>query len=160
MEEKRDTVGKLATDLLQKEAPTRDPIELQREMQKTYEDQVLEAINRGIKQYPGDFYVVVETKKERLLENVLRNYFFPRSTCPTPIYDQTVYRYHAQEQAIEFLWVVPSRDTCVLMRENFLSIVDDEKPLLQFVLMFEDGTLLRYAKKLNGEEVDSPLIIA
>lgn len=34
---KRETVGKLATDLSKKEPDTRDPIELEREMHKDYE---------------------------------------------------------------------------------------------------------------------------
>jgi len=55
------------------------------------------------------FYVCVITKKERLMDNVLRNYFLARSTCPTPQYDQTVYKYHRDSGAIQFLWVLPSK---------------------------------------------------
>ena len=79
----KKTVGKHASDLLLRSPDTRDPIELQREMQKKYAENILDCVARGKKELvpSGDFYVVVETKKERLLQNVVRNYFFfhPRS---------------------------------------------------------------------------------
>ena len=91
------------------------------------------------------------TKKEKLLNNVLRNYFFPTQACPTPTWDQAIYHYHSADDRLEFLWVIPSKDTCELFQENALYIVPEEKELLRFVLDFEDGTLLRLAKKLNKE---------
>jgi hypothetical protein len=154
----RDTVGKLATELLIKEPETKDPIELQREIQKNYEDQIVECINRGRNEFPHSFYVVVIHKKERLLPNVIRNYFAARLSCPTPEYDQVVYKYHRSENALEFLWVVPSQDTCQLLKDNALQIAPEEKDLLYFVLSFYDGTLLTKSKMLNGEKKDSPLL--
>lgn len=156
---KRETVGKLATDLSKKEPDTRDPIELEREMHKDYEKNLYACIERATKDSSihGDFYVVVETKKERLLPNVLRNYFFYRKTCPTPTTDQTVYRYNAAHEVLEFLWVVPSEDTCRLLRNNVLEVAPEEKDLLHFVLDFYDGVLLRRAQSLNGEYI-SPIV--
>src|ERR1700691_2980131 len=106
----RETVGKISSELLQKEPETRDPIEIQREVHKQYEAEIFECIERGKKLFPGDFYVEVVTKKERLMQNVLRNYYFPILACPTPTYDQTVYKYHFWDERIEFLWVVPAKD--------------------------------------------------
>lgn len=154
----RPTVGKISSDLLQKESPTRDPIELEREMHKDYEVNVWKCIERSRKDFHGDFYVVVVTKKERLMPNVLRNYFIGRSSCPTPEYDQTVYHYHKTDDHIEFLWVIPSKDTCELMRNNALQIADDEKRLLYYVLSFYDGSLLKKSKKLNREKEISNII--
>lgn len=154
----RETVGKLATDLIKQEPATRDPIELQREIYKDYEKNLYESVNRGKKQYTTDFFVLVLTKKERLLQNVLRNYFFPRGTCPTPEYDQTVYKYYRGDDRLEFLWVIPSKDTCQLFRENALEIADAERELLDFILRFYDGSLLAYAKQLNNEKTDSILL--
>lgn len=154
----RETVGKLATDLLQKAPDTRDPIELQREMQKDYETQVVLAIERGKKMFSTDFYVVVETKKEQKLVNVVRNYFFPRQSCPTPNTDQTVYRYIKDRDLIEFLWVIPSKDTCEMLYHNALQVVDEEKKLLGYVMAYYNGVLLRIAKSLNAEQDDTPLL--
>lgn len=151
----RDTIGKISQELLQKEPDTRDPIELQREIHKSYEANIMECVENSKKTYPNDFYVVVETKKERLMPNVIRNYIFARHSCPTPSYDQTVYKYHRKEDRVEFLWVIPSKDTCELLRNNALLVVEDERQLLNFVLDFYDNTLLRLAKKLNNEQVNS-----
>ena len=42
-----------------------------------------------------------------------------------------------------------------LFKQNALQVVDEEKELLRFVLQFDDGTLLKLCKKLNGEETDT-----
>jgi len=154
----KDTVGKISLELSQKEAPTRDPIELQREMHKDYEKHIIECIESNKNHLDGDFYVEVITKKERLMPNVLRNYFFATQACPTPTWDQAVYKYHRLDEQVRFLWVVPSKDTCELFTYNALEIDKSEHELLNFVLQFNDGSLLRLAKKLNGEEEHSPFI--
>lgn len=147
----RKTVGTAALESLQKDHETRDPIELQREIHKQYEDEIIAALERGKKQFVKDFYIIVLNKKERLLPNVIRSYYFPRASCPTPEYDQTVYRYQRHEDMLTFLWVIPSKDTCHLLRENALIV--EEKELLQCVLEFYDGTLDRRAASLNKERV-------
>lgn len=158
VKKKKKTVGTSSSELSQKQPDTRDPIELQREIHKGYESNVIEAVDRGIKEIHGDFFVVVTTKKERLMQNVIRNYFSVRKTCPTPEYDQTVYQYFRKDDKLEFLWVLPSKDTCELLHLNMLGVSKEERDLLYFVLSFYDGSLLRKAKKLNGEESDSPLL--
>lgn len=154
----RDTVGKISSDLIQQAPQSRDPIEIQREIHKNYEANVFEAIERGKKEFFHDFFVVVVTKKERLMQNVLRNYFLVRETCPTPDYDQTVYHYHRKDDKIEFLWVLPSKDTCQLFKDNVLQIAEEEKWLLEFILKDSAGELLALSKKLNGEVKDSIII--
>lgn len=158
MSENKETVGKIARDLMMKEPETRSPIDIQREVHKEFESNLIEAAERGKKEVVGDFYLVVITKKERLLENVLRNYFYFRRSCPTPEWDQTVYKYHRSADHIEFLWTVPSRDTCAIMLQNKAYVPAEERELLNFVVQYEDGTLFRLAKKLNGEMADSPLL--
>ena len=147
----KETVGKVAVDLASKTPVERNPIELEREMHTDYDKNIYEAVDRGKKDYPGDFFIVVETKKERLLQNVLRNYFMVRQSCPTPNYDQTVYRYIRADEIVEFLWVVPARDVCFYLKDNALDVVDEEKVLLRYVLNFSDGTLYKLAQQLNNE---------
>jgi hypothetical protein len=153
-----DSIGKISQELKVKKAPTRDPIELQREMQKKYEKNIYNCVKRGKKALESDFYIVVITKKERLMDNVLRNYFFFRKSCPTPEWDQVVYHYHPGPEKLEFLWVVPSNYTCGVFKDNIMDISKEEKPLLKFILDYEDGTLFRLSKKLNGEEADTPTL--
>lgn len=147
----RPTVGKISNDLLTQESPTRSPFELEQEMHRDYEKHVYDCIDQGKKDYVGDFFIAVMTKRERLMTNVLRNYFVARQSCPTPNYEQAVYKYHRSEERIEFLWVIPDRETCIIMKEQALEVVPEERDLLQFILEFADGTLMRLAQKLNGE---------
>ena len=149
----KKTVGQTSVELLQKEPETRSPIDIQREVHKEWDKELFECIDRGKKDISGDFFVVVITKKEKLMPNVLRNYFGFRRSCPTPDWDQTVFHYHAEGDRIEFLWVVPSRDTCELFEQNVLQIADAEKELLRYVLDFKDGTLMRKTKQLNKEYI-------
>lgn len=148
---KKETIGKIALDLMKKEQVSLDPIELERAMHAAYEDHVYECIAAAKKKFNRDFYVVVVTKKEQLMQNVLRNYFYSRISCPTPDYDQTVYWYHKEEDALEFLWVIPSKDACLYFQNNALEVVESERELRDYVLAFADGSLFMLAKKLNGE---------
>lgn len=170
------TVGKKSIELQQKPQESRDPIELQREMQKDYirdlEWCILHAKKRidcssipnhhvckGASAWTGSFYVQVNCKAEKLLKNVIRNYFEPKRACPTPNYDQTVFFYNHENDNIEFIWTIPDRETCQIYIENALQVVPEEKELLNFILAFADGTLYKLAKKLNGERDDSPLLV-
>ncbi len=156
--DKKRTVGDYAQELQQKTPDSRDPIELQREMQKDFEANIFQAVLDGKRKYFTNFFVIVITKKERLMHNVLRNYFTTRTSCPTPDYDQAVYFYNRTDDSIEFLWVLPSKDTCELLRDHALEVVPAERELRDFVLSFYDDTLLHKAKQYNNEQKRSPLL--
>lgn len=152
----KETVGKVARDLMLKDEPSHSPIDYEREMHKDYEKNIQECIARGKKDFPGNFYVLVITKKERLMQNVIRNYFMARQSCPTPEWDQTVYFYDRKNDVLQFLWVIPAKDVCEHLKDNALQVAPEEKGLLEFVLSYYDGTLFQLAKKRNGEIATSP----
>jgi len=148
----RETVGKISWDLLAKaDILDHSADEQMREQLDTFEEEMYKAIDRGKQTFPDGFYIVVETKKEPKMKNVIRNYFIIRQSCPTPQYDNAVYRYHSISEQLEFLWVLPSRQVYNMMKENALDIQKEERQLLQFVLEDADGTLLRKCRQLNGE---------
>lgn len=60
---KKETVGKIATDLAAQDIHPQSAIELEREIHKEYEKNLLECIERGKKEYQADFFIVVITKK-------------------------------------------------------------------------------------------------
>ena len=155
----RETVGKISSELLAKQPDSQNPIEIERELHKDYENNVYECIDRGKKDFLGDFFVVVITKKEPLMQNVLRHYFFCRLSCPTPDYDQTVYKFFRDTEIVELIWVIPSRDACFILKENSSQVSPVEFGLLEYVLKFADGTLYKLAKSLNGEAEDSTLLV-
>lgn len=154
----RETVGAKSLELSLKKPETTSPIEQMRENNTDFEKNVQECIEVNSKKYRGDFYAVVLTKKERLMQNVIRNLYLARQSCPTPDYDQVVYRYHSGTGTIEFMWVVPSKDTCELYLANRLRIAANELELLSFIVRFDDGSLLGLSKKLNKEKKDSNII--
>jgi len=160
MDEKKETIGKISLDLQSKaHEATHSADDQMREQLENYEDHMSQCIRRCKKEYDDDFYIVVLTKKERLMQNVIRSFFMGRKTCPTPEYDQAVYRYNRKMGTVEFMWVIPAKDVCIHMLENSLTIPEEERELLEFVIDFSDGTLLRFAKKLNKEANDSNILV-
>jgi len=146
------TVGAQYLAEATKEADTRDPIALQREMQSQYVDNLMQCASNFRKTFPNhDFFVVVITKRERLMEKLFRLYYTARHSCPTPEWDQSVYHYTHKDERLEFLWTIPDKDSCDHLRDNALMVHPEERQLLKFVLDFQDGTLLQLAKKLNKE---------
>ena len=157
MEDKKETVGKIATDLIEKGEHNPDVIAQQREMLKDYENQVLIAVENGKRQFNGDFYVVVSTKKEKLLQNVIRNYFYPRESCPSPQHDQIVYRYIRREDMFEIIWVLPNKQACEIYRNDPINVPKEERDLLLDILSYYDGSLLKKCMELNKGIKESSL---
>lgn len=146
------TVGAQYLAEATKEADTRDPIELQREMQSQYIENLLICTKAFLDKCPKqDFFVVVLTKRERLMNKLFRLYYAARHSCPTPEYDQSVYHFKHKDERLEFLWTVPDKETCYHLRDNAIMVHPEEKQLLGFVLDFLDGTLLTLSKRLNNE---------
>jgi len=156
---KKKKAGELSMELAAKVPESRDPIELQREMMKEYCDEVIKCALHGKQYYHGNFYIVVITKKERLMQNVLRSYYLHRGTCPTPDWDQAVYLYHATSDNFSELWVIPDKVTCDMLYQNALEVIPEEQQLRDYVIDYYNGTLLTKAKKLNGEMSDSPILL-
>lgn len=152
----RETVGKVATGLLQKSSDPVSVIDQTQESLTDYEKNLTECLEKAKKELTGDFYIVVLTKREQLLQNVIRNYFFPRLSCPTPDWDQAVYKYKRLDDNLVFMWVIPAREFCEYIGQYAHLIDRNEHDLVKFVLAFNDGTLMRLAKELNGEKSDTP----
>jgi hypothetical protein len=156
----KQTVGQQINDNLRKsnDFGSVNVIELQHAMQENYIKELRSVIDKDYNNYPQDFYVVVLTKAERILTNTFRNYFFTRHSCPTPFYDQTVFRYNKKAGRIEYLWTVPGKDECVYLAHHASELPTKEQELLSFVRMYVDGTLLKLAKKLNKETQEQGIL--
>ena len=161
MQEKKITAGQMANKAMFSPDIILSPYEAAKSFFKEYWQSVEECINthRKIAIFKdNDFFVVVLSKKERLLKPLLRQYFVGTLSCPAPNYDQTVYKYHKGHDAIEFIWTIPDRETCkyFLKYPNLLS--DEEKTLLPHILAFKDGELWKKMKELNNEHDDNPVL--
>lgn len=155
MKKKKKTVGAAAVELAAQADNKHTVVDQMEENLTDYEKEVIDCAARGLKAYNSDFFVVVLTKKERLFQNIFRNFFFHRKSCPTPEYDQTVYRYLYKSDALELLWCVPDKETCLVYMRDALLVHPNEKELLNYVIGFNDGTLDQMARKLNKEPGDS-----
>lgn len=152
---KKRTVGEQALEIFKTGAQESSPIALQQEMTRDYYQNLIDCALKDRKSYKGRFFIVVITKNERLLPNVFRNYFYSRHTCPTPDYDQSVFRYNNLSEEIEYLWTIPSQDACLHLLAHVNEVHRDEHELLSYVIDFKKGKLFTLAKKLNRER-DTP----
>jgi hypothetical protein len=153
------TLGKMVVEKNEEYTPEHVSVtELIREANKDYGSELRTCIDNGKKIYDNDFFIEILYKVERLMQDVNRLYFIPRLSCPTPNFDQHVYKYHRGSDMLEFIWVVPDKDTCNEYRYNINAIPDDEIELRNYVLDFYDGTLETRAKKLNNENINDPRI--
>ena len=154
----RPTVGKIVTDL-SKEAPEIVSLgDLRKPRSQKYLENLLECANKTHEKHEGDFYIVVHTKREKILGGLPRYYFIARRSAPTPTFDQSVYKFNSQTENIEYLWTVPSPEDCDYYMINAHLVVPEEQQLLGMVMNFFDGTLLKMAKKLNKEANDAPTL--
>lgn len=97
------------------------------------------------------FYICVTTKREYLAPNTIRNYFESKYDCPTPQFEQVVYKIHEGGTNISLLWVIPNKEACIYLTLNSLQIPPEERELLGYVLRFNKGELDQLAQKENGE---------
>lgn len=79
MNEQKKKLGEISSGLLinmdheDRDHSAHDQME---EQLSEYDKELFACWEQERKKYTGDFYIVVITKKEKLLANVIRNYFF------------------------------------------------------------------------------------
>lgn len=157
--EKKLTAGQLLSQLRTSEIEVEDARELQERNHKQYEETLLGVLANAKKDHPNQvIYITVLSKWEKHLD-IPHHYFFYRLSCPTPTYDQIVYKYDPVKDDIEFIWVVPDKITCQDYYRDRLQVPASHRELLYFVLSFMDGSLDKKCKELNGEKADSPSTI-
>ncbi len=99
------------------------------------------------------FYVCVTTKREYLAPNAIRNYFESKHACPTPQFEQVVYRIKENSNDWQLMWVIPNKEACQYLIFHRHRIPPEEHALLGYVLEFVQGKLDVRAQKENGEIV-------
>lgn len=154
-QEKRNTVGYEAVRLFEKGEYVASPIDLREAGLRDYYQNLIDCALKHRKVFTGRFFIIVATKREPLLTNVIRNYFFARKTCPTPEYEQSVFRYDNIDEKIEYIWTVPDKETVHHLLLNAPFVVPAEQELLQMCKDFVSNKLLRKAKKYNQEKETS-----
>jgi hypothetical protein len=155
---KPETVGKLSVDLLSQADNKHTVSEQMHEQLNDYDKELYDCFYTQKSRYTGIFYIVVLTRGDRLLTNVVRHMFFARHSCPTPDYDQCVYQCHKDWPEPKFMWVIPCKDYCEYLRD-LITVPEEHASLYPYVRDFYDGTLLALCKKLNHETEDTGQLI-
>lgn len=157
VQENRPTIGAISAELALKSNESRDPREIQEATEAEYLENLKQCVQINKKRWHKDFFITVVGKRERLMPNVMRNYFMARRSCPTPDYEQTLYKYNSALDQIEFVWVVPDRESLLTLLENPREVVDSERELLRFAFMFATGQLDRMCVEYT-EELEKELL--
>jgi hypothetical protein len=159
---KKTTIGEVALDTL-KSKPSKPQLatKLAKETnnEKSYIQELRDCAERGCETYKDmDFYIEVALRHDKVLHNVLRNQFFAKEHCPTPNYDQSVFRFNHKTMDIEYIWTVPDKTTCMTLLYYADQVVPEERQTLDFVVKYATGQLLALAKTLNKEYELKPII--
>lgn len=153
--ESKQTLGKIALNA-QTNAVNDDVHTVSERIAQTSSDYwniVQTTLEEGKKKFPGDFYIELCMKHEKMFWNVNPRWIpMLRVTCPTPMFEQSVYRYDKTDDALEYLWTIPDIHSCSFLIVNALSLPEDHKELLSFVFDFKEGNLYKLMKKLNKED--------
>lgn len=165
----KKTVGQIAHELLKQAPAILDPREIQQAQEVDYKKNLEFAVQHARKKvscaglpkhdkcgdnlpFEGDFFIEVISITDTIMQNVIKNHFVPRHTCPTPCFDQTVYKFDSNREDITYIWTVPDRDICYEFIHNPTQVHPSEKELAKMIYMYFNGELLKLAKKFNGEK--------
>jgi hypothetical protein len=137
------TVGSKSLELMQKN-DSYEAGEIMQEALKKYTDNIIECIDRHKNKYEeSEFYICVQTKRERLLQNVVRNFFYARRTRPEPGYDMACYKYTKKDEKLEFLWAIPDDQTVdELTSIPIYMVPDEQKELYEYCTKFKKRQLV------------------
>ena len=118
-------------------------------MNKTYEEELMDCVHRYQKKRLENvepFYVVVELKKERLMHNVMRRYFYGRESEPTPNYDQTVFKVDPKDQKVDFKWSIPDIESYYDMVFHGHLYDIEQQQLVHFCKAMHENRLADYQR--------------
>jgi hypothetical protein len=153
----REKAGKIYRDLKSKVQDKTNVFELVKTTQANFIPDLCALVEQEKKKTDNDFFVEVPIRMNALMPDVLETYMKCRHTCPTPFYDQSVFHYDKKKDALFYLWTIPSWEDCKDYMLDAKNLTKEEQEAYNFVLAFKDGTLLRLAKRLNGEVNDFAL---
>lgn len=162
MDENKKTVGQVAEEKYLSESLSDNPIEYRKVMEPEILANIWDTVAKSKTHtlYANrDFYIVLLFKWERSMKNVPRTFAFARRSCPTPTYKQAVWKYHHQSNTLEFLWTLPDALMYYHLIHNIATIPKEQSELAKFCVLNEEGKLLEWVKRENGELKDAVIHI-
>src|ERR1700691_1288389 len=86
-----------------------DIIEYRKSMEREIAENIRQTAEKTVNTpaYKGkDFYIVLLQTVDRVLRQP-RSIVLARHSCPTPVYKQSVWKYHHESGSMEYLWSIP-----------------------------------------------------
>jgi hypothetical protein len=161
MKKREKTAGQSYMEAQKSEKPetVQDLLETQKAASRNYRDELFNAVGKGKEAYPQEdiFFIEALTRQDRIMVMAEVTTFIPRITCPTPTFNQSVYRYINSEDILEYGWTIPSKRRCLYYLKNPIGTSEGESMLIKFVHELKDGTLEKLAQTLNKEEYQAGL---
>lgn len=128
------------------------PTSINQKIQKVYEE--------GKKEYADNFYIVCLIRGERFSKGTtVRNQVFHQKDCPTPTYDQNVFKYDRSKNCLIYLWSVPDIAFTHWISKYYLYLPLDQQDLAYFCRAFLSGGLDRLCARENKEEYNPDIKI-
>ncbi len=120
--------------------------------EKTYIKDLYETLDRGKKETDGDFFIeVIRTHEGGYRKGFRRRQFWTHS-CSTPTPGSAIYQYTRTEDKLDLLWDLPVTTACAFAYKHRKELpIEGMSNVLKTILDYYDGTLLKRAKKINGE---------
>ena len=123
---KAKRVGQAALDILAHDNPDQTVEQTLDAFGPDYARQMEECIDTNKTKFKDPFYILVLTKKEPWISNVLRNYFVGRQTPPHafqmmeeyPNHTKTLYIVNARKGQVKLLWSLPGFADCITVAKN------------------------------------------
>jgi hypothetical protein len=100
------------------------------------------------------------TKVERI-GNAVRTFVLARHSCPTPTYQQAVWKFNHESGTLEFMWSIPDKILYYYLLHNKTKLLADKQyaDTVKFVILMESGELLDWVKRENNEKIDAVIKI-
>lgn len=153
--EKRDyTVFDLQKKILEKKAGDKpmtiqDSLDHSNEINKNEDAKLHEKYKEGLKKYPNkDFYIYCLLRSDPMLPTSYAAVWGTRRICPTPSFDQVLFKYMKKIKALYIMWSIPNVKSCV----RYMNIpikelrTAEREQYEKWVIPFYNGELEKLAK--------------
>lgn len=142
-------LGAAVYDILSKEQPMQTVEETMEAMTPKYFEQLMQAIEKGCKDFKPPFYVIVQRKKETIggsVVNVLKHQYITRQTRPYanflrsewPNADHDLYEINADKGTITLVYTLPNAQDSKTILKN-AECYDPQ--LVQWIKDYDQGKI-------------------
>lgn len=119
-------VGQAVLDIISKDQPTQTVGDTLEAMSPDFIKEFESTVENNKDKYKSPFYIFVLTKKEFYADNVVRNFFIARQTCPYavemmseyPNHVKTLYIVDSEKGRVSLAWSLPPWGDCMTIAKN------------------------------------------